>query len=196
MTIFEAVKSTVTPRMAAEHFGLNVSQNGMVCCPFHRDLHPSMKLNEETFYCFGCGAKGDVIEFTSKLFSITPLEAAQKLSADFGIQEGKPSVLAKLNRYRTQASKERLCFRVLREYLHILQDWKERFSPQSPSAEPDPHFVEACHMLDCTQYVLDLLTIGSQAEREELVNGIMKDNKITLLQEHLREIKEKSNAQQ
>lgn len=44
MTIFEAVKSTVTPKMAAEHFGLSVSRNGMVCCPFHDDRHPSMKL--------------------------------------------------------------------------------------------------------------------------------------------------------
>ena len=61
MTIFEAVKSTVTPRMAAEHFELSVSRNGMVCCPFHNDRHPSMKLNEDYFYCFGCGAKGDVI---------------------------------------------------------------------------------------------------------------------------------------
>lgn len=48
MTIFEAVKSTVTPRMAAEHFGLSVSRNGMACCPFHNDRHPSMKLNEQT----------------------------------------------------------------------------------------------------------------------------------------------------
>ena len=45
MTIFEAVKTTVTPRMAAEHFGLSVSRSGMVCCPFHDDLHPSMKDN-------------------------------------------------------------------------------------------------------------------------------------------------------
>lgn len=65
MTIFEAVKSTVTPRLAAEHFGLNVGRNGMVCCPFHDDRHPSMKLNEDYCYCFGCGAKGDAIEFTS-----------------------------------------------------------------------------------------------------------------------------------
>lgn len=43
MTIFEAVKTTVAPRMAAEHFGLSVSRNGMVCCPFHDDRHPSMK---------------------------------------------------------------------------------------------------------------------------------------------------------
>ena len=54
MTIFEAVKTTVTPRMAAEHFGLSVSRNGMVCCPFHDDRHPSMKLYEDHYHCFGC----------------------------------------------------------------------------------------------------------------------------------------------
>ena len=195
MTIFEAVKSTVTPRMAAEHFGLSVSRNGMACCPFHNDRHPSMKLNEDYFYCFGCGAKGDVIEFTSKLFGITAMEAAQKLRADFGVQEDKPSILTKLNLYRTQADNERLCFRVLREYLQILQDWKVRFSPQTLEDDPDDRFVEACNMLECTQYMLDLLTIGSPEERTELVNDMMKDNKITLLQDHLREIKEESNEQ-
>lgn len=195
MTIFEAVKSAVTPRMAAEHFGLSVSRNGMACCPFHNDRHPSMKLNEDYFYCFGCGARGDVIEFTSKLFGITAMEAAQKLRADFGVQEDKPSILTKLNLYRTQADNERLCFRVLREYLQILQDWKVRFSPQALEDDPDDRFVEACHMLECTQYMLDLLMIGSPEERTELVNDMMKDNKITLLQDHLREIKEESNEQ-
>ena len=195
MTIFEAVKSTVTPRMAAEHFGLSVSRNGMVCCPFHDDRHPSMKLNEDYFYCFGCGAKGDVIEFTSKLFGINAQEAAQKLSADFGIKADKPSVLTKLSQYRTQADNERLCFRVLREYLQILQDWKVRFSPQTPDEDPHDRFVEACHMLECTQYMLNLLTIGSPEERTELVSDMMKDNKIKFLQERLQEIKEESNEQ-
>lgn len=102
MTIFEAVKTTVAPRMAAEHFGLSVSRNGMVCCPFHDDRHPSMKLYEDHYHCFGCQTNGDVIAFTSKLFGITPLEAAQKLAADFGIREDKPSVLAKLKMYTTQ----------------------------------------------------------------------------------------------
>ena len=195
MTIFEAVKSTVTPRMAAEHFGLSVSRNGMVCCPFHDDRHPSMKLNEDYFYCFGCGAKGDVIEFTSKLFGINAQEAAQKLSADFGIKADKPSVLTKLSQYRTQADNERLCFRVLREYLQILQDWKVRFSPQTPDEDPHDRFVEAGHMLECTQYMLNLLTIGSPEERTELVSDMMKDNKIKFLQERLQEIKEESNEQ-
>ena len=195
MTIFEAVKSTVTPRIAAEHYGMTVARNGMVCCPFHDDRHPSMKLNEDYFYCFGCGAKGDAIEFTSKLFGIHAQEAAQKLSADFGIKADKPSVLTKLSQYRTQADNERLCFRVLREYLQILQDWKVRFSPQTPDEDPHDRFVEACHMLECTQYMLNLLTIGSPEERTELVSDMMKDNKIKFLQERLQEIKEESNEQ-
>lgn len=141
MTIFEAVKTTVAPRMAAEHFG-RVSRNGMVCCPFHDDRHPSMKLYEDHYHCFGCQANGDVIAFTSKLFGITPLEAAQKLAADFGIREDRPSVLTKLKMYTTQAENEKLCFRVLSEYLHILQDWKKRYAPQTPEEEPDDRFVE------------------------------------------------------
>lgn len=195
MTIFEVAKSMVTPRMAAEHFGLSVSRNGMVCCPFHDDRHPSMKFYDDHFHCFGCQATGDVIEFTSKLFGITALEAAQKLAADFGIREVRPSVLAKLKTYQTQAENEKLCFRVLREYLHILQDWKKKYAPQTPQEEQDERYVEACHMLECTQYMVDQLTIGSPKERTKLVNDMMKDNKIVLLQERLREIKEEVDEQ-
>ena len=49
MTIFETVKTTVAPRMAAEHFGLSVSRNGMACCHFHDDRHPSMELYENHY---------------------------------------------------------------------------------------------------------------------------------------------------
>ena len=65
MTIFEAVKSMVTPRMAAEHYGMTISRSGMVCCPFHDDRHPSMKLYEDHYHCFGCQANGDVIAHRS-----------------------------------------------------------------------------------------------------------------------------------
>ena len=43
MTIFEQVKECVTARQAAEHYGIKVKENGMACCPFHKDRHPSMK---------------------------------------------------------------------------------------------------------------------------------------------------------
>lgn len=188
MTIFESVKSAVTPRMAAERYGLQVNRSGMTRCPFHNDRTPSMKLNEDYFYCFGCTSRGDVIDLTAKLFNFPVLEAAKKLASDFGITGSKPSVLAMLQRGRTQAENERLCFRVLREYLNILEDWQVRYAPKSPEDEPDPRFTEACHMLECTKYMLEILTVSHAKERAELVTDMMKDDKITLLNERIQEI--------
>ena len=33
---------------------------------------PSMKLNDTYYYCFGCGANGDAIDLTAKLFDLNP----------------------------------------------------------------------------------------------------------------------------
>lgn len=56
MTIYESIKAAISVKQAAEHYGLKTSRNGMACCPFHHDRHPSLKLNEDYFFCFGCGA--------------------------------------------------------------------------------------------------------------------------------------------
>lgn len=81
MNQFESVKAAVPLRDAAKHYGLTVSRNGMTCCPFHEDRHPSLKMNEDYFFCFGCGASGDVIDFTARLFGISLKDAATKLAA-------------------------------------------------------------------------------------------------------------------
>ncbi len=82
--VFEAVKQSVSTREAAEFYGIKVSRTGMACCPFHDDKNPSMKVDQR-FHCFGCGADGDVIDFTAKLFNLSPKEAAEKLAQDFGL---------------------------------------------------------------------------------------------------------------
>ena len=51
--LFETVKQSITIREAAERYGIEVKRGGMVCCPFHDDKNPSMKLNKEYFDCFG-----------------------------------------------------------------------------------------------------------------------------------------------
>ena len=122
MNLFESVKAAVTVRQAVEHYGLEVNRGSMVCCPFHADRTPSMKLNEDYFYCFGCGASGDVIDLAARLFGLSGYDAAKKLAADFGITEQKPSILARLQRGASQAETERQSFRVLQDYLRILQD--------------------------------------------------------------------------
>ena len=75
--IFKLVKANITTRQAAEYYGLNVQRNGMTLCPFHNDHAPSLKVDTR-FYCFGCQVKGDVIDFVSKLFGLSLIQAAQR----------------------------------------------------------------------------------------------------------------------
>ena len=49
MTMYETIKAAVPVKQAAEHYGLKVNRNGMACCPFHEDRHPSLKLNGDYF---------------------------------------------------------------------------------------------------------------------------------------------------
>ena len=118
---------------------------------------------------------------------IAPTTASK--NSDISGQTKKPSVLSKLQAYKEQGENEKLCLRTLREYLQILTNWKKRYTPQSPDEEPDPRYTEAYRMLECTQYMVDQLTTSPQKERTALVEGMMQDNKITLLQEHLQNIK-------
>ena len=152
MNLFENIKATVTVRQAAEHYGLKVSRNNMVCCPFHNDRHPSLKLNEDYFSCFGCGATGDVVDFTARLLGLSAYESAQRLAADFGLDISRPSVVAQVKKYRPRVNQlkqdELFCMNVLSGYLHLLEDWKERYAPETPENEPDERFVEACHKLE------------------------------------------------
>lgn len=194
MTIFEAVKTTVAPRMAAEHFGLSVSRNGMVCCPFHADRTPSMKLNEDYFYCFGCGASGDVIDLAARLFGLSSYEATKKLAADFGITGQKPSILTRLQRGKSQEETERRCFRVLGDYLRILQDWKTNCAPQSPEDAIDPRYAEACHMLERIGNMLDILACGTPQERAEVVADLQKDERLMRMEARNRQIREESHG--
>ena len=101
MNVFEAVKQSVTTRQAAEHYGIHVGRNGMACCPFHNDKTPSMKLDKR-FHCFGCGADGDVIDFTAALYGLGKKEAAIQLAQDFGLsyEDWKPPGKAKKPKHR------------------------------------------------------------------------------------------------
>lgn len=101
--IFTTVKAAVTTRQAAETYGLKVNRNRMTCCPFHEDRHPSMKVDER-YYCFGCHETGDVIDFTAKLFGLTPYEAAQKLAWDFHIDPttSPPPAAAAMKKHAVQ----------------------------------------------------------------------------------------------
>ena len=195
MDIFTTVKAAVTVRQAAEHYGLQVNRNGMTCCPFHDDRHPSMKLNERYFYCFGCGVTGDVIDLVARLFDLSSYEAAQKLAYDFGIDPDKPPAAIALPKperplLRTYRQEEVRCLRVLCDYLHLLESWKVRHAPKTPEDVLDDRFVEACQMLDYVEYLADLLIAAGLEQRVKIVEMLDKDDLIASLETRLERQKE------
>ena len=58
------------------------------CCPFHNEKTPSCKINDDlgSFYCFGCGAKGDIFTIYQDLFNYTFLDAVKELAERAGIK--------------------------------------------------------------------------------------------------------------
>ncbi|MBQ2768064.1 MAG: hypothetical protein IJF49_08335 [Clostridia bacterium] len=83
MIDFAKIKSRVSMRDVAVRYGIDIHRGNVAMCPFHREKTPSMKLYKDGFYCFGCGAGGDVINFVARLFGLTNKEAAEKLDSDF-----------------------------------------------------------------------------------------------------------------
>ena len=168
--VFEAVKQSVSTREAAEFYGIKVRRTGMACCPFHDDKNPSMKVDQR-FHCFGCGEDGDVIDFTAKLFDLSPKEAAEKLAQDFGlIYDSQAPPRRRYVRQKTEAQKFRedrqRCYRVLSDYYYLLKKWEADRSPRTPEEEPHPRFVEAIQKKAYVEYLLDLFLYESEEEQK------------------------------
>lgn len=193
MDIFTTVKAAVTVRQAAEHYGLQVSRNGMALCPFHNDRHPSLYVSDDHYHCFACGEHGDVIDLTAKLFDLRLYDAARKLASNFHLAPDKPlpEAIRWKKEHKTRAQQlrenEQLCFSVLNKYRRLLLDWKKRYAPQVPEAVLDERFVEACHRLPWAEYQLDILLQGDSYERSEVVSELTADGYIRKLQARLRE---------
>ena len=169
--VFEIVKQSVTVREAAERYGIEVKRGGMACCPFHDDKNPSMKLNEEYFYCFGCGATGDVIDLTARLYNLSPKEAAGKLAQDFGLiydSQAPPRrnyVQQKTEAQKFQESRDH-AFRVLADYFHLLRKWETGYTPKTPVEPMHPRFLEAVQQKDYIGYLLDSFLEDSPEEQK------------------------------
>ena len=163
-------KQSVSTRDAAAFYGIEVKRNGMACCPFHDDKNPSMKVDQR-FHCFGCGEDGDVIDFTAKLFDLSPKEAAEKLAQDFGlIYDSQAPPRRRYVRQKTEAQKFRedrqRCYRVLSDYYYLLKKWEADNSPRTLEEEPHPRFVEAIQKKPYVEYLLDLFLYESEEEQK------------------------------
>ena len=172
-SVFEVVKQSVTAREAAELYGIAVGRGGMACCPFHDDRHPSMKVDTR-FHCFGCGADGDVIDFTARLYDLSPKEAAEKLAQDFGLSYDskappRRSYVRQKSEAQVRKEKREHGWRVLTDYYHLLRKWEADYSPKTADEDPHPRFLEAVQKKDYMGYLLDTFLDSSTEEQDQWI---------------------------
>ena len=75
--------------IAASYISLKRRGRNLIgLCPFHSEKTPSFNLYPEngSFYCFGCGAGGDVITFIRKIENLDYMEAVRFLAQRAGLQ--------------------------------------------------------------------------------------------------------------
>ncbi len=89
---FNLVKQSVSMEMLIIHFGLFEVQRKedevRLRCPFHNgnsDNSMAINLTRNMFYCFGCKAKGNVIDFVAKYEDCPVKQAALLLDEWFFI---------------------------------------------------------------------------------------------------------------
>ncbi|MBQ7820853.1 MAG: DNA primase [Clostridia bacterium] len=77
------IEDVIASYVTLKHAGSNY--NGL--CPFHNEKTPSFTVfrASKSFYCFGCGAGGDVITFIMKAENLTYVEALEFLAKRAGI---------------------------------------------------------------------------------------------------------------
>lgn len=156
---YEDIKRLVGMQQAAEYYGYHVDRQGRCLCPFHKDQHPSMKIypHDKGYYCFSCGAGGDVVKFVAVLYGLENEAAAHKLIEDFSLQiktEGlsyreKREQESKIKRIREMQEFSQRADRIMMQYRRKLCE-----AARDPESA---YFTEAMQMLCIVEYRLECL---------------------------------------
>ena len=185
LSIFSEVKEYLTARQVAEYYGLQAKRNGLACCPFHDDKHPSMKI-DKNYYCFACGAGGDAVDYASRMFGLSQYDAALKLIEDFQLQisvRGKTAFneQEKARIRKEKAKKERIIhikerFRkwcnqsidILRDCLLEVEKIENFLRDKPPDIVFSDDYAQILHAVPIMNYWMDILCMGETAEKQEL----------------------------
>ena len=194
MSIFEEIKQHLTARQVAEYYGLAVGRNGMACCPFHPDKHPSMKI-DTGYYCFGCGAHGDAIGYVAGMYGLSQYDAACKIVEDFSLPiTVRPADVREQERARLKWRREkeernkiihikdrfRKWCNAQIEQLHGANDGIRQIKDSFKDATPDEVFgsseFETAVMTEhLVNYWLDILCLGTDEDRIELFMNMRRE---------------------
>lgn len=177
--IFSQVRA-IPAHEAAQHLGIPLTRKGArywACCPIHGERTASLCFFEDGhFYCFGCHASGSTIDLYQQVLDLsTPLEAAQKAAADFGISSGPiDPVTFSTRQRRAEIIRELDLERIREEHrlctaMHLAAEIAS--SKSVLTAWDDPEFLQAmdalCYAQDRLAQTLSYDTNDYAAERLE-----------------------------
>lgn len=139
-------------------YGIEVDKKGFACCPFHDEKTPSFKVYEDgTYHCFGCGAHGNVIDFTMAMLKLSFREACERLSGELKYSDIRKAK----NAANLRIKKKRDIEIASLSYWKSFDRWKavedviDRKKPESPGAVPDKEWLLALSERSWAGYVLD-----------------------------------------
>lgn len=98
----DEIKSMYNMSDICARYGIQVNRSGFICCPFHKEKNPSMKINKDSYHCFGCQKHGDIFDFVMKMDNLTFKEAFKILGGTYG----KINFALKLKIYQSQKQRE------------------------------------------------------------------------------------------
>jgi hypothetical protein len=192
LNIFSEVKGHLTARQVAENYGLKVRKNGLACCPFHSDRHPSMKI-DKNYHCFACGVGGDAIDYVSRLFGLSQYNAALKVIEDFKLPiDVKGSVNGGSDFHKEIAEREKIkhikerfekwCNQnidIIRDTLLLIEQTGVFLIGKPYEIVFSEDYMNMLHAEPLLNYWIDILCTGSTAEKQELfIRGRKEVDKI------------------
>jgi len=185
LNVFEEVKRYIGTDKVMQDNGVKIGRNGMACCPFHNDKHPSMKVDGKHYHCFGCGAHGDVIGFVAQYYGLSQYDAACKIIEDYNLPIETDYEITKEERadfIRKQQRKEHILsvkekFKKwtdgkivdLKDCEAIIEEVRKEFIGTGPGeAFLSNGFAYMLHYEAIISHWLDILCTGSEDEKRNL----------------------------
>lgn len=102
MTV-EEIKAAYSMRDIVERYGFRPTRAGFIPCPFHSDdRQASLKIYQDSFFCFSCGANGDIIDFVMMMDDVDFKTAFQSLGGEYQ----KPTFSSRMKIYEAQKRQE------------------------------------------------------------------------------------------
>lgn len=204
-SVFDEARRRVTASEVAALNGFHPNRSGYICCPFHNEKTPSLKLYPNgTWHCFGCHKGGSSIDFATELYNLTPLEAVRRLNDDFNLGLPLDRPMSKAEQAEAQHRRE------INDTYRQFEEWRHKMIRQLNQCFREGHFAlksletpaDINHLTDIQvlaikeqarfEWLADILTGGTMAEMMEVFRERVQINQ--LCQKILRNTPKKSSV--